>query len=231
MVVGTDTEIGKTVTCAVLISRYGVEEPVFYWKPVASGSILGTDAGAVARLCGERVRICPETFLFEAPVSPHLAASLEDREIDLQRIRDEYGRQAEGSRGRLVVEGVGGLMVPLRQDGCLLIDLLQELKLPLLLVASSRLGTINHTLLSLEAIRLRGLALAGVVLNGPPNEPNRRAIERYGAVRVIGEVAGIEPFSAPSLRSAAERFDPENVLASYLRRVTRQEDPPGAAGG
>jgi malonyl-CoA O-methyltransferase len=109
------------------------------------------------------------------------------------------------------------VLVPLTDQGYLLADLLLEMRLPCLLVALSTLGTINHTLLTLEAMRARGLGIAGVVLNGPLNPENRLAIERFGEVEVIGEVPRLEPLTAETMRSEALRFDPAEALAGCFR--------------
>ena len=123
-----------------------------------------------------------EGYLFREPLSPHLAARLEGAAIDPDHLLAELARHRAESPGRaLVVEGAGGLLVPLTGD-LLLIDLLAAAGLPCLLVALAGLGTINHTLLSLEALRRRGLEVAGVVMNGPPDPENGAAIERYAAL-------------------------------------------------
>ena len=127
----------------------------------------------------------------------------------------------------LLIEGAGGLFVPINDDGAMLFDLVVETALPVVLVGRSTLGTINHTLLSLTALRSRNIEIAGVVLNGPKNEENRNAIERWGHVKVIDEVeplakgwAGFQcaesELSAKTIAAAAERFDAGGVLGEYL---------------
>jgi dethiobiotin synthase len=209
-VVGTGTEVGKTVVAAVLMARHGKRLGLTYWKPVATGSSEGRDTERVAQLSGGRVR--DEVYLFPEPLSPHLAARLAGVRIDPARILAE-----RADDGKLVVEGVGGLLVPLTDEGYLVADLLLEMRLACLLVALSTLGTINHTLLTLEALRSRGLGVAGVVLNGPPNAENRLAIERFGEVAVIAEVPRLDPLTAETLRAAASRLDPAGVLADCFR--------------
>jgi dethiobiotin synthetase len=119
-------------------------------------------------------------------------------------------------RDGLPGEGIGGLLVPLTEGGYLLADLLKGLSLPCLLVSSSQLGTINHTLLTLEALRARNLCLAGVVLNGPVNLENRRAIERFGHTSVVAEVEPLHPLSRETVAQAASGFDPDGVLERTL---------------
>ncbi len=215
-VVATDTEVGKTVMSAVLMARYGQEGSLAYWKPVASGSIDERDTETVAALC-PGAEILPESYLFEEPLSPHLAARLEGRAVDPRRLLEDHRRHLEARRGApLVIEGVGGVLVPLRDGGPLLIELLGQIDAPCLVVARSTLGTINHTLLTLEALRSRRLPLVGVVLNGPPNPENRRAIETFGEVDVIDEVDFLDPLDANSLRHAADGFDLAGKLRPWL---------------
>jgi dethiobiotin synthase len=224
-VVGTGTAVGKTIVSALLLARYAAGgdgeggSALAYWKPVATGARDERDAETVARLAPRSVGILPESYLFAAPVSPHLAARLEGAAVDPERLLADLARHRAGTTsGALVVEGVGGLLVPLTGDG-LLIDFLAAAGLPCLLVALSGLGTINHTLLSLEALRSRGLDVAGVVMNGPPHAENRVAIERFGGVAVVAEVAPIDPLDRPAVARAAAGFDPAGLLAPHLERA------------
>ncbi len=197
-VLGTDTGVGKTVVSARLCRHFAATERVVYWKPIASGLAEGSDSATVAELAAAeiaagRLRIHPESFTFSAPLSPHLAARLEGRRVDSTRVAAELaGLRSTGGHDRLLIEGVGGLLVPLDDDGELLADLVARLAMPALLVARSTLGTINHTLLSLEAARQRGITIAGIVLNGPSNPENRWAIEHFGQVEVVAELPWFE---------------------------------------
>lgn len=231
-VTGTDTGVGKTIVSALLLARYASELELAYWKPVATGAggvAPERDSVTVAGLVPEAVEIRLEVHLLGDPVSPHLAARREGVEIDLDLLARTWKEWQEVSPERgVVVEGAGGLMVPLNErrrvsgslpwgsgrsaGGELMIDLMALLELPVLVVARSTLGTINHTLLSLDTLRRRGLTVAGVVLVGPPDEENRRAIENYGEVEVVAEVPPLE-ISARGIEAAAAGFD----LAGALR--------------
>ena len=218
VVVGTGTEVGKTITCAVLLSRYAGVSRLAYWKPIATGSVEGRDTLVTQGLCPHQVDILPESYLFQPPVSPHLAARLARKRIRLERIREALStHQSEDPLRSLVIEGIGGLLVPLTAGGHLLADLLQEMGLPCLLVASSTLGTINHTLLTIEAMRWRDLKLVGVVLNGPRNRENCQAIRKFGQVPIISEIEPIDPLSPESIRRASRGFDRKALLKSYLK--------------
>lgn len=177
-VTGTDTNVGKTVAAAWLIQHLEAD----YWKPVQSGTEEGTDADTLARLLRlPPERIHPSSYVLRAPLSPHEAARLEGIVIQPERL------VLPSTSRRLVVEGAGGVLVPLT-DSFLMIDLMARLGLPVAVVARSTLGTINHTLLTLEALRARRLEIAGVILNGPLDPANRDAIERFGRVRVLGHL-------------------------------------------
>ena len=216
-VTGTGTEIGKTVVSAVILARWAGRMELSYWKPVATGAEEGSDSREVASLVGPEVQVLKECYRFGPPLSPHLAARLAGVEIEPERILSAYRRHREASGdGLMVVEGIGGLLVPLTEGGYLLADLLKALDLPCLVVSSSELGTINHTLLTLEALRSRGLSLAGVVLNGPANQENRRAIERFGYAPVVAELEPLTPLSPDTVARAATEFDPDRVLERCL---------------
>lgn len=172
--------MGKTVLSALLVAALdGI-----YWKPVQSGARDGTDRQAVigwAELPEERT--LPESYCFDPAVSPHLAASLCGARIELDRIQIS---QRPKSRP-IIAEGAGGIMVPLNETDTIL-DLIHKLNFPAIVASRTSLGTINHTLLTVQAIRQAGAPLLGVVMIGEENVENRRAIEWYGKVRVIGHV-------------------------------------------
>jgi dethiobiotin synthetase len=179
-VTGTDTGVGKTVISALLCAALDA----IYWKPIQTGTREGTDRKTVMELARlPRARTLPETYRFAPPVSPHLAARRAGVRIALRRIR----MPRIAARENLIVEGAGGALVPINESQ-LMTDLMRHLKLPVLLVARTALGTINHTLLSLAALRAARLPVRGVVMVGKPNRENQKAIERYGNISVVGTV-------------------------------------------
>jgi adenosylmethionine---8-amino-7-oxononanoate aminotransferase len=234
VIVGTGTDVGKTVVAALVLARYGGEMPLAYWKPVATGGRDGRDAEAVAALAGDRVAVLGESYLFPEPLSPHLAARLAGRRIDPAALLADFDRHFAAPRG-LVVETAGGILVPLVEAGAgayLQADLLSDMArragradLACLVVGHSGLGTINHTLLTLEALRARGLAVAGVVLDGPPNRENRLAIQDLGRLDALFELPPLAPLDRASLAAAAARFDPDGRLAPLLRPPPRSALP------
>jgi dethiobiotin synthetase len=194
---GTDTGVGKTVTAAILLAglRYN------YWKPVQCGGLPdATDTRVVKDISGlDDSHFLAEQYCLAKAASPHIAAAAEGVTIDMESFR------LPADNGRLLVEGAGGLLVPLN-DKFMLLDLISRLALPVLLVARSGLGTINHTLLSLAALRDSDVEVLGVVLNGVKNRQNRRAIEHYGKVRVIAEIEPLAELTPAAVMTAFKDF-------------------------
>jgi dethiobiotin synthetase/malonyl-CoA O-methyltransferase len=197
-VTGTDTGVGKTVVSALLMHALDGD----YWKPVQSGLEGETDTQAVRRLTAlPPERFHAPAYELRAPLSPHESA----RRDGVVILPDAF--RLPRSTRRLIVEGAGGVLVPLN-DTMLMADLMRKLGLPVVLVARTVLGTINHTLLSIEALRSRGIEIAGVALNGPPDAANRSAIERYGDVRIVLDLPLLEPLDAPLLATVAHANTP-----------------------
>jgi dethiobiotin synthetase len=195
VICGTDTDVGKTVVSALVVQ--GLE--AHYWKPVQSGLEGGGDRGRVASLLNlPDERQIPEVYRLQAAVSPHWAAEREERLIDPERLA------LPEVPAPLVVETAGGLLVPLRRD-YLQIEQVRRWGLPVLLVARSGLGTLNHTLLSLEALRSRGLPVLGLVLNGPLHPDNPRTLEEMGGVPVLAELPPLEPLDPLGLAQQWQR--------------------------
>ncbi len=218
-VTGTDTSVGKTVVSAALLCRYRRELPLRYWKPVQTGVEHDDDTAEVRRLaaCTER-EVLAEGVRLPRPVSPHLAARLSGAVIDVNQLMAIMEKQPVA--GGWIVEGAGGVMVPLN-GADLMIDLMVRLGLAALVVARSGLGTINHTLLTLHALVSRSVQVAGVVMVGSPDRENRLAIERYGRVAVLGELPVLQPPGQPLAPEALGRWaeaslDAEGRLKGFL---------------
>jgi len=194
VIAGTDTDVGKTVVSALVVQGLGAR----YWKPVQSGLAEGSDSQRVRELLGlPAERILPEAYRLQAPVSPHWAAEQDGVAIDPDALA------LPDVDGPLVVECAGGLLVPLRRDsgpGALQIDQIARWALPVVLVARSGLGTLNHTLLSLEALSHRRIPVLGLVLNGPSHPDNPRTLAEFGGVPLLAELPPIEPLNRAGLR-------------------------------
>jgi dethiobiotin synthetase len=195
VVVGTDTEIGKTVFSAGLAALLGAN----YWKPIQAGLEGESDSQLVARLGGlSDDRIVPERYRLETPASPHHAAA-----IDGVRIVADKLDVPETSGRPLVIEGSGGLLVPL-DDTTLYIDVFARWQLPVVLCARTALGTINHSLLSIEALRHRKLDILGIAFIGDDNAESERIICEIGRVRRLGRLPRLSPLTRNTLRAAFE---------------------------
>ncbi|NTZ41553.1 ATP-dependent dethiobiotin synthetase BioD [Altererythrobacter sp. SALINAS58] len=189
IVAGTDTDVGKTVFAAALAAA----TDRYYWKPVQAGNEDGGDSATVASLGVPSSRILPEAYSLETPASPHRAA-----EIDGVTIAH---RNMELPECSCIVETAGGVLVPLTRD-TLYIDVMARWGAPVVLVARTALGTINHSLLSLESLRARGIAVLGIAFIGPANEDSERTICEMGAVRRLGRLPILDDLTADSLSSA-----------------------------
>jgi dethiobiotin synthetase len=212
-VTGTGTGVGKTVLAAALLLRFRKSGPLRYAKPVQTGIEQDDDTEQVRRLAGCRIEEILEAGVrLRGAVSPHLAARRAGIEIDLRGLQADLA----GFSGAWIVEGAGGLLVPL-SGSRMLVDLIRLLGLPVVVAAASGLGTINHTLLTIEALRTRGLQIAGVVMIGEPDADNREAIEHFGKIAVLGEMPRFDPLTPESLAGWAEaNLDPHDRLKEFL---------------
>ena len=202
-VTGTDTCVGKTLLSAVLVAALNRK----YWKPIQTGAYEGTDRETIMMWTNvPEERIHPEAFVFDAPLSPHLAAAQQGRKIDLQLIRRPL------DSGPIIIEGAGGVFVPVNDDAFML-DLMKQLQAPIVVATRTTLGTINHTLLTVSAIREAGLDLRGVVMVGNENPDNRRSVERYGNVPVIGSIPWLDLIDRATLCDVFERHFDKTAFA------------------
>lgn len=201
-ITGTDTDVGKSVVAAMFTLGLGAS----YWKPIQSGPGPVDETGASSQ--GDRAYIqqltglpaahfLPERHCLSQPLSPHAAAAIDGIQIQLSDFQ-----LPRHDRAHLIVEGAGGLLVPLNPGGDYILDLIQHLALPVVLVARSGLGTLNHSLLSLERLRHSGIAVLGVVVNGPRNGSNCAAIAHYGQVPILLELPPLQPLNAARLQQA-----------------------------
>jgi dethiobiotin synthetase len=197
VVTGTDTGIGKTIFAAALAGALGGH----YWKPMQSGLEEASDSETVAALSGLAPdRILPEAYRLTAPRSPHLAAEMDGVTIDPEKLTPP-------DLDPLVVEGAGGLLVPVTRD-LLYADLFARWGHPVVLVARTGLGTINHSLLSIEALRARRIPILGVAFVGEANEDNEAIVAALGGVKRLGRLPLLDRLDPPPLAAAfAAHFD------------------------
>jgi len=205
IVTGTDTGVGKTVFSAALTGALGAR----YWKPVQAGpdEYEGTDALRVARLAGIAAdRVHPEVYHLATPCSPHRAAEIDGIVIDRTRLTLPAGD------GPLVVEGAGGALVPLTRDW-LYADQFAVWGAPVVVVARTALGTINHSLLTIEALRRRGVAVLGIAFVGDPVEDSEATICAMGEVKRLGRLPMLPDLNVQTLAAAfAANFRVEDFL-------------------
>jgi malonyl-CoA O-methyltransferase len=215
-VTGTDTGVGKTVVAAALMHRWRRQVGLRYWKPVQTGIEQDDDTATVRSLGGcAEAEILDRGVRLSLPVSPHLAARLAGVTLEVEALA-RPALEASAAGVRWIVEGAGGVLVPLDARATMA-DLMTRLGLPVVIAARSGLGTINHTLLTVEALRRRALEIAGVVMVGLPDRENRAAIESHGGVAVLGELPRLEPLDARTLGAwAREELDPAGRLAELL---------------
>ena len=203
IVTGTDTDIGKTVFCAGLTRLLNGA----YWKPIQAGLTGETDSEVVRRLAElSEDRVLPEAWRLRTPASPHYAAERDQVEINPGALTLPVIERP------LIVEGAGGLMVPLTRR-TLYVDVFARWGAPVVLCTRTSLGTINHTLLSIEALRQRAVPLIGVAFIGDAHLDNEQVITTMSGVRVLGRLPRLEPLSAGTLSAAfAKAFSSDMFL-------------------
>lgn len=195
VIAGTDTDVGKTVFAAALAAATGR----FYWKPVQAGDDGGGDSATARALGVPADRILPEAYVLKTPASPHRAAEIDGVTIEHERL--------ELPDHPCIVETAGGVLVPLTRD-TLFIEIMARWGAPVVLVARTALGTINHSLLSLEALRSRKIPILGIAFIGPANEDSERTICDMGRVRHLGRLPLLADLTADSLGPAfSANFD------------------------
>ncbi len=194
IVAGIGTEIGKTFISSVLVEALQAD----YWKPIQSGGLDFSDTDTVKSLVSvSNNTFFPEAYRLNEPLSPHAAAALDGITIELSKI------QLPVTERNLIVELAGGLMVPL-SDNDLVIDMVQQLNLPVILVSKNYLGSINHTLLSIEALRSRNIPVEGIIFNGISNASTEHFILNYTKLKCLGRIPTQAEIDKPAVRKLAD---------------------------
>jgi dethiobiotin synthetase len=188
-ITGTDTNVGKTLISSWIALHTGFS----YFKPIQTGTRDGSDSFEVQKL--SNVKIYPEIYTYKEPLSPHLAARIENETINLEKI-------ILPEVSNLIIEGAGGVFVPIN-DKYFMLDLIKKVEAPVIIVARTSLGTINHTLLTLEALRLRNIRVLGVIMNGQQNMDNVNAIELYGNTTILARFPKIDTVNMNTLKKVA----------------------------
>lgn len=196
-ITGIGTDIGKTVVSAILVEKLRAD----YWKPIQSGDLENSDTQKVKKLITNTHSVFhTESYRLTQPFSPHKSADLDGINIDLRSI------VIPETSKTLIIEGAGGLMVPLN-DKEYIIDLIQQLNAEVVLVVKNYLGSINHTLLSLESLKHRNIAIKGIVYNGEMDSYSEAAIQRFSNVKILGYIPFIEKLDSKTITELGAQLD------------------------
>jgi dethiobiotin synthetase len=198
-ITGIDTNIGKTVVSAIVATALRYD----YWKPVQCGDLKDSDTMKVKSLTGGLFHYYPERYRLKEPASPHLSAKLEDIEIKLNDFLMPV-------KDNIIVEGAGGLMVPINTSGDCIIDIAKQLDTKVILVSKNYLGSINHTLMSCQMLNTYGIQTLGIIINGDPNEESEKIISEISGVPILGHVDTTKRLNRKFIEAQAKKF--ENIL-------------------
>lgn len=191
-ITGIDTNVGKTIISAILTEKLQAD----YWKPIQSGDLENTDSNKIKNLISNtKSLIFPESYRLKTPASPHYAAKLDNTTIDLNKI------ELPKTNNHLIIEGAGGIMVPLNQT-TLIIDLIKKLNTEVILVSKNYLGSINHTLLSIEILKYHKIPIKGLVFSGEGNPSTENFILQYTDIACLGKVPFIKPLNKQNIKLA-----------------------------
>jgi dethiobiotin synthetase len=196
IIAGIGTEIGKTFISSILTEALQAD----YWKPIQSGALDFTDTDAVRSLISNTKTVFhPETYRLNQPMSPHAAAVIDGIEIELSRF------QLPRTDNHLIVELAGGIMVPLNNNETNL-DLIKRLAIPVILISKNYLGSINHTLLSIEVLKMNNIPIKGLIFNAEPNKSSEDFILNYTKIDFLGRVDFEETIDKELIRKYASNF-------------------------
>ena len=206
IICGTDTDVGKTLISSFFVR--GLQS--FYWKPIQSGIDAETDSQSILRLSGiPKKKILEEAYIFKKPVSPHWAAEIDGKKIDLNLLN------LPSIDGSLVVETAGGLMVPITRN-FLQIDQIRKWDLPVIIVCRSSLGTLNHTLLTIEALKKRNIKILGLIINGEKHFDNPKTLREFSKLPIIAEFPRLNNIDKNNLDRLWKELNIEKNLASII---------------
>ena len=195
VITGIGTDVGKTVVSAIVAEALHAS----YWKPVQAGDLDNSDSIKVQRWT-ENVHVLPEAFRLNQPMSPHAAAALEEIDISLEQLT------LPELDGNLIVEGAGGVLVPVNSNGLVFADLFAHWKLPVIVVSRHYLGSINHTLLTVELLKSRGIEIEGIIFNGEENLATEDIIVSISGVKKLGRIPSAAEVNQEFVLQEAEQL-------------------------
>ncbi|GGK82520.1 dethiobiotin synthase [Rufibacter glacialis] len=195
-ITGIGTDVGKTIAAAVLTQALEAD----YWKPIQAGSLDFSDTHTVQSLVSNPATVFhPEAYRLQMPASPHTAAAAEGLHLQLENVK------LPQTKNHLIVEGAGGVMVPLN-DRELVLDLIQKLGLEVVIVSRNYLGSINHTLTTVEVLKCRQISIAGILFNGEPTPSTEEFILQYTQLPAFPRLLQEEVFDQPTVARYARTF-------------------------
>jgi dethiobiotin synthetase len=202
---GISTDVGKTVVSAILAEALEAN----YWKPVQAGDLDNSDSIKVRKYCSKKVHVLPEQFRLSEPMSPHAAAEIDGIHISLSDF------QVPKVYGNLIVEGAGGLMVPINSNGDLIVDLIEKENWPVVLVSRHVLGSINHTLLSVEVLQKRNISVAGIIFVGEENKATESIVALKTGIQIWGRIPLTKTVDQDFVRQQATLWRRNNFLNDF----------------
>jgi dethiobiotin synthetase len=195
-IVGIGTDVGKTVVSAIISEALSAT----YFKPIQAGDLENSDSIKVRKWCSENVTVAPEAFKLNTPMAPHGAAKIDGVNMRVSDI------QFPETSDFLIVEGAGGLLVPINEEKESLLDIYKKAHLPVILVSRHYLGSINHTLLTIKALESEKLNIAGLVYVGDENQVTESIIERFTDIKTIARIPIVEEINAAFIKEESEKF-------------------------
>ncbi|MGX7668804.1 dethiobiotin synthase [Flavobacterium pedocola] len=194
-ITGIGTDVGKTIASAIITEALQAD----YWKPIQAGDLENSDSHKIKKyLSNSKTKVFENAYAFQTPASPHLAAELDGVSIDLKKIKEPK------TKNDLVIEGAGGVLVPLNETDCV-IDLIQS-DYKVVIISRHYLGSINHTLLTAEALQNRKLDIAGIIFNGDENPASENIILKKTGLKMLGRIENEPYFDANVIRYYADKF-------------------------
>jgi dethiobiotin synthetase len=203
-VTGIGTDVGKTVCCALLCELLGAD----YWKPIQSGS--ETDASQIKNLVSKDITIYKERYALTEPLSPHAASTIDKVKIQSTDFK------LPGFHRNLIIEGAGGLLVPINNDGTTIADIIMHLNQDVVLISRHYLGSINHTLLTIEALKNRGIPIKGIIFNGEELPQTEEIIEKISGVETLFSIPFFKSVNKESIAKFANKLKKEGIPSKFL---------------
>ena len=194
-VTAVDTNVGKTVVSGILANALRFD----YWKPIQSGDLKNSDTKKVRRMMDKELKCFPEGIRLKSPLSPHESARIDKKKIELEKFNCP-------KEENLIIEGAGGLMVPMNDDGDCIVDLIKHIDAKVVLVSKNYLGSINHTLMSCQILASYGLENIGIIIIGEPNPASEEIITKVSGVPIIGHIDWTNRFTKKFITSQGEQF-------------------------